>query len=97
LQIGQFNLTRAQTGSVNIDVVTQTSLPFVSMGYEKKIKKSRLSIITEAGFYNHGLPLISMSSTGVFRLNDRNKDQIQENISSLRYYPLLNVALGYKL
>lgn len=97
LQIGQFNLTREQTGSVNIDVVTQTILPFLSMGYEKKITKTRLSIITEVGLYNHGLPVIAMSSTGVFRLNDRNKEQIQKNISSLRYYPLLNVALGYKL
>ena len=97
LQIGQFNLTREQTGSVNIDVVTHTTLPFVSMGYEKKINKTRLSIIAEVGFYNHGIPQISMSSTGVFRLNDRNKDQIQKNISSLKYYPLLNLSVGYKL
>ena len=97
LQIGQFNLTREQTGSVNIDVVTQTTMPFLSIGYEKKIKKTRISIISEVGFYNHGLPMISMKSTGVFRLNDRNQEQIQNNIKSLRYYPLLNISLGYKL
>jgi len=97
LRVGEFILTTAQTGSVNININTQTILPFLSLGYEKKIKKSRWSLITEAGLYYHGLPLISMNSSGVLKLNDRNKDQLQQNISSLRYFPLLNVSLGYKL
>lgn len=97
LKIGEFNLTSDQTGSVNISVVTQTSLAFLSLGYEKKIKKTKWSLITEAGLYQHGLPVISMNSTGVLKLNDRNKDQIQQNISSLRYFPLINISLGYKL
>jgi hypothetical protein len=97
LQIGQFKLTSDQTGSVNIDVFTNTTMPWFSIGYQKKFRNNKLSILSEVGLYYHGLPLIDMNSTGVFRLNDRNKDQIQKNISSLKYYPLLNVSLGYKL
>ena len=97
LQIGEFKLTSDQTGSVNIDVFVKTTMPYFSIGYEKKLKNNKLSLISEVGLYHHGLPLIAMNSTGVFRLNDRNQDQIQKNISSLRYYPLLNVSIGYKL
>ncbi|MEQ8707264.1 MAG: hypothetical protein RIC19_25250 [Phaeodactylibacter sp.] len=59
--------------------------------------KRRLAVSLDLGTYYKGAPEVFINGTAVIRNNEHNAEVLTNNMSGYRWYPVINLRLGYSI
>jgi hypothetical protein len=71
--------------------------PYVGVSVGKSIPRKRWNANFDAGIYLKGKPTFRMNATNLLRSNERNEELIEDKLSFVTWYPVLNFRLGYRI
>jgi hypothetical protein len=97
--VGGTSYTPAQIGTLDGDITTRTFEPVVTIGYGGTMA-SGLSLGIDAGVMFQGTPKAGplTSSTAIVSTADlaNERAQMQADIAGYKYYPVVQLSLGYR-
>jgi len=100
VKIGNTTYTPAQLGSLNGKVEFNPISPYLGMGYTNATKYEKgWSFTTEAGVLFQGKPDVTLSATGTAVTQadlQKETSNLEDDLSSLEYYPVLTVGFTYR-
>lgn len=72
--------------------------PYVGIGLGRIVHPNRrLTLSADLGTYYKGAPEIFVNGTALIRNNEHNAEVLTDNLSSYRWYPVVNLRLGYSI
>ncbi len=72
--------------------------PYVGIGLGRIVHPNRrLTVSADLGTYYKGAPEIFVNGTALIRNNEHNAAVLTDNLSSYRWYPVINLRLGYSI
>jgi hypothetical protein len=103
-EIGDTTYTAAQVGSLTGEVEFNDMVPYLGIGWDTSFGKSnRFGFIADLGAIYQDSPIVEFTTTGPvsslpsFR-NDLAKEEenLQEDIDSYKYYPVISLGFNYR-
>ncbi len=71
--------------------------PYLGFGFGNAIPRKRFGISVDAGFFYKGKPRLDLTATNLIKGNEVNEDQLEENISPYRWWPVVSLTVAFKL
>ncbi|WP_461148737.1 hypothetical protein [Spirosoma pulveris] len=71
--------------------------PYVGLGFGNPYTRKRLKFMVDIGFFYQQSPLVTFRTTGMLEPSSDQGAVIQKNLEPLKYYPVVNLGLSYKL
>lgn len=96
-QYGNISLTSDQMGDMNITASWQGIAPYLGLGLFRVFPRRFFNINIDLGTYYLTAPKTTIVATGALQPNESNNDQLQQNISSYRWLPVLQFNFNFKL
>jgi len=94
---GDIVLTQDQVGKVNMNADWSGIAPYVGFGLIKVFPKNRFNVNLDLGSYYLNRPQTTIIGTGLLDGNSSQNGQFQQNISSYRFLPVLQLNFNFKL
>jgi hypothetical protein len=95
---GEIPINDERMGDINTTVKRNGIAPYLGAGFLNLYNGKRLHLSFDLGTY-YLLPEanVTMESTGYLTGNERNQEQLKENLKGYRWLPVVQVGLYYKL
>ncbi|GAB3764927.1 hypothetical protein [Spirosoma pomorum] len=71
--------------------------PYIGLGWGNPYTRHRLKFMLDIGFFYQQSPIITFKTTGLLEPSSDQGEVIQNNLKPLKYYPVVNLGLSYKL
>jgi len=96
-QYGNVTLTPDQLGNLKISASWQGIAPYLGLGLFRVFPRRIFNINIDLGTYYLTAPKTTIIATGALQPNEQNNDQLQQNMSSYRWLPVLQFNFNFKL
>jgi hypothetical protein len=99
IDIGDNEYNQSQVGTLTRKVQFDKVAPYIGIGWGNPfIKNSRLGLACDLGIAFTGSPAVSVSSTGSVSRSDLKieKDQIEDDLDVLKFYPVVGLSIYYR-
>lgn len=94
---------RATLGTITADIDFATFAPYIGIGLGNPLKQEGFSCLLDVGVMYQGSPKVSLSSDGSCSSNplcrealEREEREVQEDLKPFRFFPVINLAMGYR-
>lgn len=94
---GDFIFYPDDIGGITLDATWNQFAPYVGIGFGRAVPKKRVGFAVELGTFYIGQLDLEGSSTGLMEITEAEEAELEENLSSLNWYPQLNFRLSIKL
>ncbi len=96
--VGSRTFTAEEIGGLDGEVSFNALAPYVGLGFGNVTALgSRLGVVVDLGAAYHQSPNISMSGTGMLSPTAEQAPQLEENLSSFKFFPVLSLGLSYRM
>ncbi|MFD1143536.1 hypothetical protein ACFQ4C_20585 [Larkinella insperata] len=89
--------TRQQLGTINGKANFNKVAPYVGLGWGRPFRGSRLTFMADLGVFYQQSPQVTLVTTGMLEPSSDQGPVIEQNLRPLKYYPVLNLGLTYRL
>ncbi|WP_162903390.1 hypothetical protein [Taibaiella koreensis] len=95
---GDIQINDDRMGDINTTVKRNGIAPYLGAGFLNLFSSKQLQLSLDVGTY-YLLPeaSVKMETTGYLTGNERNQEQLKENLKGYRWLPVVQVGLYYKL
>lgn len=97
VKFNDITFTIAEVGTLDGRADFQKIAPYVGLGFGNPYTRHRLKFMFDLGFFYQQSPLITFKTTGLLEPSSDQGPVIQNNLKPLKYYPIINLGLSYKL
>ncbi len=71
--------------------------PYVGLGFGQPFLRNRLKFNIDLGFFYQQSPKVSLTATKMLQPSQDQGAVIEQNLKPLKYYPVLNLGVSYRL
>ncbi|MDO5571535.1 MAG: hypothetical protein Q4F97_08770 [Bacteroidales bacterium] len=100
IEYGDITLEPSTVGTLTLDVKSGAKIaPYIGIGFGKQAPKRRVSLSAEIGTYYMGAPKLDIVATGMLEPTQEatHIQQLQDEFSQFKFYPVLKLSLTIKL
>jgi hypothetical protein len=98
LQINDLELQPEEIGTIKGVYTTRVPIfPFVGIGFGRTVPEEKISFSVDMGVFYRGAPQIDIIGTELLDDNDSNEAILEQNLSDLRWQPMLNFRVGARI
>lgn len=95
--IGNYNLTAADLGTLNVDVSWKGIAPYLGIGLFKSFPNRLFNINLDLGTYYLSKPKSNVAGTNLLSDNYRLAPQFDNNLKSYRWLPVMQLNFNFKI
>jgi hypothetical protein len=89
--------TPEQLGTLTANADWKGFAPYAGLAFFRAFPKKRLNVTLDAGIYHLPEPKTTFTSTGMLSVDEKSRQQFQNNMNSYRWLPVLQLNFNYKL
>lgn len=89
--------TPEQLGTLTAHVDWKGFAPYAGVAFFRAFPKKKFNITLDAGIYNLPSPKTTFTSTGMLSVDEKSRQQFQNNMSDYKWLPVLQLNFNYKL
>lgn len=96
----QFNdvvFTRQEVGTMNGKTTFNKLAPYLGLGWGHPFRGSKVTFMVDLGLFYQQSPQVTLVTTGMLEPSSDQGAVIEQNLQPLKYYPVLNLGLSYRL
>ena len=93
---GDFVFTPEDIGSLNGQFIWSDFAPYGGLGFGRTISRFGLGFAVELGAYFMGSPTIDIEATGMVEETKEEEEELENNLSEIKWLPQLNFRLSYR-
>jgi hypothetical protein len=97
VKINDVVFTIDQVGTLDGKANFNKLAPYIGLGWGNPYTRHRLKFMLDVGFFYQQSPIITFKTTGLLEPSSDQGAVIQNNLKPLKYYPVVNLGLSYKL
>lgn len=97
LKIGNIEIPAKEIGELNFEFTANTMAPYLGIGYGNSVTDKKFGWKADLGAIYTGTPKVELSGSGLISPVTEQKSIIEENISWMKFYPVLSVMVYYKI
>ena len=98
VMINDLEITPEEIGFIKgVYTTDQVIFPYAGIGVGRSVPSRRINVTCDAGCFYRGAPRFTIESTNLFENNEENAAVLENNFSSWRWQPTINVRLGVRL
>jgi hypothetical protein len=98
LKINDLELQPEEVGTIKGVYTTRLPIyPFAGIGFGRTVPEDRFSFSVDMGVFYRGAPQIDIIGTELLDDNDSNEAILEQNLSNLRWQPMLNLRVGARI
>lgn len=93
---GDFVFTPEDIGTVTGRLEWAEFAPYMGLGFGRAVPKNAIGFSIELGAYYMGEPDVSIKATGMLEDTAEEEDELESNLSDLKWLPQLNFRLSFR-
>ncbi|GAB3948890.1 hypothetical protein GCM10028805_24280 [Spirosoma harenae] len=97
VKLNDITFTVDEVGTLDGKADFNRVAPYVGLGFGNPYTRRRLKFMFDIGFFYQQSPQITFQTTGMLEPSSDQGAVIQNNLKPLKYYPVINLGLSYKL
>lgn len=97
VKLNDVTFTIDEVGTLNGQADFNRVAPYVGLGFGNPYTRRRLKFMFDLGFFYQQSPQIAFKTTGLLEPSSDQGAVIQDNLKPLKFYPIVNFGLSYKL
>lgn len=97
VKLNDVTFTVDEVGTLTGQADFKRIAPYLGLGFGNPYTRRRLKFMFDLGFFYQQSPQITFKTTGLLEPSSDQGPIIQDNLRPLKFYPIINVGLSYKL
>ncbi len=97
VKFNDISFTTAEVGTLDGKAVFNKIAPYIGLGFGNPYTRNRLKVMFDIGFFYQQSPQITFKTTGLLEPSSDQGAVIENNLKALKYYPIVNLGISYKL
>ncbi|MGV3556533.1 hypothetical protein [Larkinella arboricola] len=89
--------TREEIGTINGKANFTKVAPYLGLGWGHPFRGTKLTFMADLGVFYQQSPQVTLVTTGMLEPSSDQGPVIERNLQPLKYYPVLNLGLSYRL
>ncbi|GAB3902087.1 hypothetical protein GCM10028803_27980 [Larkinella knui] len=89
--------SKEQVGTINGQANFSKLAPYAGLGWGHPFRGTKLKFMVDLGFFYQQSPKVTLVTTGMLEPSSDQGPVIEQNLQPLKYYPILNLGLSYRL
>ncbi|GAB3270652.1 hypothetical protein GCM10027347_41470 [Larkinella harenae] len=89
--------TRQEVGTMNGKTTFNKLAPYLGLGWGHPFRGSKLTFMVDLGLFYQQSPQVTLVTTGMLEPSSDQGAVIEQNLQPLKFYPVLNLGLAYRL
>jgi hypothetical protein len=96
-QIGERTFTPEEIGTLDGELSFSTLAPYLGIGFGNLASpKRRVGVALDLGVIYHRRPVVKLGGSGLVAPTAEQAPQVEDNLSSFRFFPVLSIGIGYR-